>query len=242
MVKLILNSKRPAVAMIELIFSLVIMGIVMMSAPMLISTSNSSSSVGMQQEGINQAVSRINMIMGYAWDEQNTYNIYIPILHTTTPNTHLSMVTNTARRVGTPQESQRNYIFSDGNSSNLFASSTLGMETNDNNESDDIDDFIGNISLTGTKSTTDYVDTQINIQTEVQYTKDRLELGNYQRQVITYIPFKNSIVTNKSSNVKSIKVTLTSTDTINDEIFEKTIIFQAFSSNIGSYSLEEKVF
>ena len=63
---------RPAIAMIELIFSIVIMGIVMMSAPMLISTASNSTSVVLQQEGINQAVSRITMMLSYPWDEANT--------------------------------------------------------------------------------------------------------------------------------------------------------------------------
>jgi type II secretory pathway pseudopilin PulG len=241
MVRITLKLHRPAIAMIELIFALVIMGIVMMSAPMLISTSNMSSSTAMQQESINQAVSRVNMIMGYAWDEQNTHDTYIPILHTTSGSSELNMVANTARRIGTPQESQRTYIFSDANSSSLFASTTLGLDASeDETTADDIDDFIGDITLTGTAGTVDYIQKEnININTKVSYSSDSTASG-YNQRVITFVPFIS--LSGTSSNIKSIEVNLTSTDTTNSDIFEKTIIFRAFSSNIGSYTLEERTF
>ncbi|NKQ41562.1 MAG: type II secretion system protein, partial [Sulfurovum sp.] len=63
------SKHRDAIAMIELIFSIVVMGIVMMSAPMLISTASKTTSVALQQEGIHEAASRVNMIMTYEWDE-----------------------------------------------------------------------------------------------------------------------------------------------------------------------------
>ena len=59
---------RPAIAMIELIFAIVIMGIILMSAPMLISTAAKSGYVAIQQEAINEAASRVNMIMTFHWD------------------------------------------------------------------------------------------------------------------------------------------------------------------------------
>ena len=62
---------RKAIAMIELIFAIVIMGIILMSAPMLISNASQSGYVAMQQEGINEAATQVNMIMGHYWDENN---------------------------------------------------------------------------------------------------------------------------------------------------------------------------
>ena len=80
---MILKNKimRPAIAMIELIFAIVIMGIILMSAPMLISTATKSGYVAIQQEAINEAASQINMIMGYHWDEGSSNEFFIdPIL------------------------------------------------------------------------------------------------------------------------------------------------------------------
>jgi len=236
MVEMYLRSLRPAIAMIELIFSIVIMGIVMMSAPLLISTATQSTYVALQQEGINEAASRVNMIMGYAWDENNTDDRYLsPILHVTSGSTDLDMAgTISARRAGTPMQSQRTFILSDANNSN-FNASTLGS---DGGDMDDIDDFIGNISLTEIETAAvDYVEkTTVNINTAVTYVSDSVT-GGYSQSIITYTPFTAGSAT---TNVKSITVTLTST-TGTDEL-EKTIILRAFSSNIGGYELKERVF
>jgi len=79
-----IKIKRPAIAMIELIFAIVIMGIVMMSAPMIISTAAKSGYVTIQQEAINEAASQINMIMGYHWDESSSDETFLdPILSVT---------------------------------------------------------------------------------------------------------------------------------------------------------------
>jgi len=69
------DRQRPAIAMIELIFSIVIMGLVLLSAPMLISTATKSTTVALQQEGINEVASRINMILTYEWDENDASSL-----------------------------------------------------------------------------------------------------------------------------------------------------------------------
>ena len=237
MVKMHSKTLRPAIAMIELIFAIVIMGIVMMSAPLLISTATKSTYVSLLQEGINEAASRVNMIMGYSWDENNTQDSYIfPILHVSSGDAALDVNGNTARRIGTPMTSQRTFILSDANSSNLNAS-TLG---NDGGDTDDIDDFIGDTSLTQIEAATvDYVEkTTVNINTAVTYVSDSVT-GGYSQSTITYTPFT---ATAGTTNIKSITVTLTSTDTANADVLKKEIILRAFSCNIGGYELEEKVF
>lgn len=254
MVRTILKTLRPAVAMIELIFALVIMAIVMMSAPMLINTASNSGYAAMQQEGINEAASRINMIMGYPWDENNTDSTYIPILQTDSTVNALSIVGNTFRRVGTPIESQRTFIFFDTNRTQLISSKTLGLDgiESENNE-DDIDDFIGNSKLINIETASgegeaDYIEKiSIKINTAVAYVDDELNddaanRQNYSQNILTYEPFLDPVGGIDSTHIKSIVVTLTSTDTTNKDLFEKTIVLRAFSCNIGSYTLEERTF
>jgi len=48
----VLTYHRKAIAMIELIFAIVVMGIVMLSAPMLVNKATQSSYVALQQESI----------------------------------------------------------------------------------------------------------------------------------------------------------------------------------------------
>jgi len=70
--KLLLEKSKQGIAMIELIFALVIMGIVLMSAPMLIQQSIKSGNVALQQEAIAAAAAHTSMILSLHWDESNT--------------------------------------------------------------------------------------------------------------------------------------------------------------------------
>jgi len=225
--------QRPAIAMIELIFSIVIMGIVMLSAPMLISTSTQSTFVALQQEGINEAASQIYKIMGYDWDESNVFDTYKPtILRTSSTTTGLQEAGTTKRRVGIPMSSKRTYI--DINNTDYNASTTLG---NDGNDSDDIDDFIGDISVIPIElATIDYIETTtLNINTAIAYGADNVT-GGYNQNIISFVPF--NAATTATSNIKNITVTLTSTSGIGE--LAKNITLRAFSCNIGGYEFEER--
>jgi len=76
-------QQRPAIAMVELIFSITIMGIVMLSAPLLIDRSSQSTYVALQQESIAAAATQINMIMATEWDSADTNSsLGAPVLQT----------------------------------------------------------------------------------------------------------------------------------------------------------------
>jgi len=64
---------RPAIAMIELIFAIVIIGITLLSAPMIISQSVQSINTNLKQEAIAAAASQISLILTYPWDEKSAY-------------------------------------------------------------------------------------------------------------------------------------------------------------------------
>ena len=231
---------RKAMAMIELIFAIVIMGIVMMSAPMLISTAAKSGYVGIQQEGINEAATQLNMILSYHWDENNTDEEYIDTLLTVAAgDSDLDKNTTTQRREGTPLESWRTYIREDGNHDlNASFATTFGAG-NDAGESatdrDDIDDFhLTSTSLVVIANTdVDYADT-VEINTSVSYIDDN---ASYMSSSLDFDPDYSSAPTG-STNIKHIKVTLTSTSGI-DEL-DKTIVLHAFSCNIGAYQFESR--
>ena len=235
--------KRPAIAMLELIFALVIIGIALMSAPMLISTAVKSGHVAIQQEGINEAATKVNMIMGYHWDEKDADELYLdPILRVSNGDSDLNESGATGRRSGTPKESYRTFIRSDGSDFNATLPGILGSDGGDR---DDIDDFIGNSSLTLIESSnSDYVENNvtITINTAVTYIADSPGGGSYQDpgsdEKITFSP-SFSVVTAGSTNIKHIQVTLTSSG---PSELDKEIILNTFSCNIGAYKLEEKDF
>lgn len=232
----ITKTLRPAIAMIELIFALVIMGIVMMSAPMLISTATQSTFVALQQEGVNEAASRMNMIMGYQWDENNTNTLYIaPILTVNAGAGDLARILTTARRIGTPAQSSRTFILTDTNTTLLNAS----VLQSDGGDLDDIDDFGGTTLNLVQATVTDYLEQQISIATGISYMDDTV-VGGYSQAAINFAPFVPLPNPTDTSNIKFIQVTLTSTSGTAE--LAKNIILNAFSCNIGGYVLEERVF
>jgi len=228
---------RPAIAMIELIFALVIIGITLMSAPMLISTAEKSGYVAIQQEAINEAASQLNMVLGYHWDPQTTDERFLdPILIVSNGSSDLDELNttanpNTGRRQGTPSESYRSFIIN-GTRLNATAIPATGSATKD-----DITDFIGDTNLTLIQaSASEYVETTtININTALMYSPDTVG-GGYNSSSIDYTPF--SSLGSGTSNIKTIIVTLTNPGAVAE--LSKTIVLRAFSCNIGGYQLEEK--
>jgi len=66
------NHSKRGMAMIELIFAIVIIGVTLMSAPMLINQSIDSSNIAMQQEAITATASHNGVILTKYWDEAST--------------------------------------------------------------------------------------------------------------------------------------------------------------------------
>lgn len=241
---------RKAIAMIELIFAIVILGIVMMSAPLLINTATQSGYVAMQQESIAIASSEISMIMTRQWDEQGTdENITTPILQTDTDAAQgLGRTNPTGKRAGSVKiETGRSFLTTVGPG---FTATSPGNFTAEG-DYDDIDDYNGSVSrvsIYGGETTDklignvgDLADVNVSILTRVRYMDESLNAGSYQgtTSTIIYSPF-NKITPADTSNIKHINITLT-TDSDVEEL-NKTIRLNAFSCNIGSYELEERSF
>ncbi len=229
--------------MIELIFALVIMGIVLMTAPMLINTAAKSGYVTIQQEAINEAASQVNMIMGYHWDENSADELYIdPILKvsSTSADSELDELNTTAspstgRRAGTPKESYRAFIRSDG-----IRPSATTIPSTPNSIKNDVGDFNGEIihledKSGGAAGDIDNIEKNtIDIAIAVKYIPDTTA---YNSNDITF-NYSNSVTATGTTNIKDINVTLTSSSGL-DEL-DKEITLHAFSCNIGGYKLEEK--
>jgi len=227
-----ISCKRPAIAMIELIFSIVIMGIVLLSAPMLISTASKSTSVVLQQEGINETAARINMILTYEWDENNANSIcatFPSILHVSSSGDSELGPT----RAGVPANSNSHTFNCGGSELNATA---IGVEIA--GIIDDQDDF-DNVNLVDVplgSGGEDYIEqATVDIATNIKYVADAADYsGNPQ---YNFNPGGNSPGT---TNIKAITVILTSSNSA-DEL-DKEITMHAFSCNIGSYRFATRPF
>ncbi len=231
---------RNGIAMIELIFAIVVMGIVLMSAPMLISTSAQGSLVAVQQEAIAASASELGMILTRDWDEAGTdETAESPILIVSNiGDPELEMVlapdgNSSGRRAGTPIASTRK-SFSSISNTEIDATLTAAFDEGDD---DDIDDFNGDvITLTGIRyAFGDLADATISINTNVSYISDTPSAGSYNSTTLTLNnPF--DATETATTNIKSITAQTTSTN------LDTSIRLQAFSCNIGTYTLKTRSF
>ena len=243
MIKMIhLKTNRKAVAMIELIFSIVVIGIVMLSAPIMLTTATKSSIVTFQQESIAIVAAHANAIMSYPWDEQNTESqSEYGILGTHTITASLKRENNitagmTRRQKGVP------LALVDINAS-LSGNFGTGKDldpgtTNRETVKDDIDDFDGNTSrlitadgATGVTNEGDYMDKNITISTNIQYYTDASSSANFStcKNPGFGCAYSNpGIAAVATTNVKFITTNLTSG---NDD---KNITMKMFMCNIGT--------
>ncbi len=233
---MVIKSKK-AIAMIELIFALVIMGIVLMSAPMLIQQSIKSSNVALQQEAIVATASHTSLLLSMYWDEKNT------------PNEENASDTNYGEILDINRTNDSNFTYPDRNNSSLrsisssIITATINTHANhDNNETDifefdDVDDFndepFGLMLFNDEISNSDYVDTNITISTSVNFAEDRLQSG-----LVSNILDINLTSTTDSTNIKFITVNLISNYV---EELNKSITMKAFSCNIGQYSIDGEI-
>ena len=245
---------RKAIAMIELIFAIVIMGIIMMSAPMLISTASKSGYIALQQESIAAVSSEIGMILTHHWDESNT-NPDIPatiLVTSASGDSDLALEallpdgSNAGVRAGTSIFSKRSFISASGGRLNPTVPASLGVTDAGDINNDDIDDFIA-IDTTAlydeegtTTSEGDYIDKGIQLTTNVYYIEDSPSPGSYAGagNSIT-LDFDQTQMTG-STNIKLVEVTLDTNAT--DAEMQKSIVLRAFTCNIGIYELEARTF
>ena len=245
---------RDAIAMIELIFAIVIIGITLLSAPLLMSQATKSGYVALQQESISAAASQMGLILTRTWDEVDANQSQGAILTTTyaaAGNSVLRNFTAGTTRVGMDGNASRiTYYFADP-SVTIPASTALQADAGD---LDDIDDFNGNdynlsVYLEGTANAEDietadgdYIDRQISIRTTVAYGDDvprgvdgSASANDYSATTVTFSnPFYNVAVGGgQSSNIKLITVNLTTASTVSD--LNKSITLSAFSCNLGTY-------
>ena len=238
---------KKGIAMIELIFALVIMGIVLLSAPMLIQQSINSGYVTLQQEAIAAASSHAGILLGKHWDEGDANNTtgVAPIitLNTQQPNSPFTL-----GGIIDVNTSSRTSAIADNN----ISASPIGTDGNETTTDlyDDIDDYNNidlNLTIFNGEATTadigEYVDQNITIRTIVTFANDRNSTDSDFNNSIVEV---NNIYLNRDlggveSNIKFIRINLTSQNSIIPEL-EKNITLNAFSCNLGTYILGEGQF
>jgi Tfp pilus assembly protein PilV len=236
------STFRPAIAMIELIFAIVIMGISLLAIPSMLATATKSSIVAFQQESIAIIASHTNALMSYHWDEFNTQ------IYATTNN--LLTVTNGDILIdgnSTLNQANQTRTKTAINAATLPASfgykkdtATVGSVLHIETIKDDIDDFHDtdanlSISLEGSQLSTqgDYMDIDIQLNTQITYLLDNANYSACSSSTGCAFSKDNdewgSMPAVQTSNIKLITTTLTSSN-----VSEKKILLRSFMCNIGS--------
>jgi len=218
-------------SMIELVFAIVIIGIAVMSLPLILTQVQNSNSFALRQEVILSIKTKLSYILAYQWD-QNTYDATADIERVLTipasADTATDFNTSTTRRKGHVLADGRRRLWDDLNTSTPKANfGTAGLPS-------DIDDFNGKDENKTITALDDFI-FDLNLSTSVNYIKDTLQAGNYATSnaiTFTFNPENNT--TNNSTNIKMIKVSATANG------IENPISMYAFSSNIGQSKVAKK--
>ncbi|MCR1810409.1 type II secretion system protein [Sulfurospirillum sp. hDNRA2] len=215
---------RSAMSLIELVFTIVIMGIAVMSLPLILTQVQRNDAFAMQQEAILAAKAKIGNILTYEWDH-NSYDSTASrsfVLATSSPDTELNCNGTTFRRLGHVNADSRRKCSATGASA-----SAIGADAGDGGNFTDIDDFDAdaiNISASAEGAgTLDYI-FDLNLSTSITYAADSATY-NVSPVVFTLNPDNNVTVT----NIKTISVTVSGGD--------QNITLRAFTCNIGESML-----
>lgn len=205
---------RSAMSMIELVFAIVIMGIAVMSLPLILTQVQNNNAYAMQQEAILAAKAKIGDILTYEWDgksyDSNSSRSFV--LDVTNGNANLDRF-NGQLRIGHVNADYRRKFFPNA--------------TNPSNTGE-IDKFHGTLQhISATAESADSLDYvfDLNLSTKVSYIND---FGTYSNQTLADFTF-NTAVHAASTNIKMIAVTVTGGD--------QNITLRAFTCNIGESSL-----
>lgn len=231
-------KNRKAIAMIELIFALVVMGIAMLAIPIITSQSTKGSESAMMQESISQVAANMNVVLAKYWDDANTNSNNERVILKT------DSTTNFGTRAGLTSDNGRiNYdqlSVAPADASNVVTNSTA----QDPEGSDDMSDFNGKkITLSVYEAQEnksyegDYIDKDISLTTTVTFAPDAVTVAG---GTLTYdFDPKSTTIPASSSNIKRVNVLLETTNenqvSQNGKLKDiKKIQLNGFSCNIGA--------
>lgn len=219
---------RKAASMLELVVAIVVMGIVLMSLPLLISQTKSNNEFAMQQEAILAARTKLGDVLTYAWDEQSANQTQVAfVLDTNDTGSDSELNKNsTSRRVGHVLGDKRRKGFDVLTPST--ASGALGADGGEVLATfNDIDDFTGSVQALSAGVTTafDYKFTDMNITTTVFYIADNATYAN--SNIVGFQLGTANI--GRRSNIKMVQVSVRGA--------QNDFVLRSYATNIGESEL-----
>jgi len=221
--------------MIELLFSIVILSIVLLSLPMIFRQVSQNTVEALKVEAVNEMLTVHNGVLTYFWDENtpNEHNTTFYILDVKDGDDELGRATPSSvyRRAGFAGNTRRHF-----DDTPRYASDTLGPESGENGvkQFDDSDDFNG-YSFTLTKGAQDYVLT-MDVRIAVKYVDDGKDSGiDYSQNAIRFdFPLTQN---SQSTNIKMIEVKI-----VNHDTGETILLGRNYICNLGGVKINYRSF
>ncbi|WP_457594156.1 type II secretion system protein [Hydrogenimonas sp.] len=236
---------RQGFSFIELLVSIVVIGIVFMSIPLILTETEKSNTFSIRQEAIMAGTTGIVNILGYRWDEADTNQTlnggFAKVCDVTNGAVDLNR-SDINRRIGHFKGEYRRKFFDytylatpdpQGIRPGItFATppANLGSEVADGGQPDDIDDFNGaNSSVTG-GATQDYK-LDYTISSSVYYISDAFNYTGSPTPLAWAIPNSDA---GQMTNIKMVEINVTAAG--------ESVVLHAFSSNIGEYKILHRTY
>lgn len=212
---------RSAMSMIELVFAIVVMGIAIMSLPLVLTQVQNNDAFTLRQEAILAAKTKIGEILTYEWDE-NSYDATAQhsfVLNTANGDAELNCNAATFLRPGHFTTDYRRKCSTVGASASAIGS--------DGGDLDDIDDFntqANALTVTAGEdaATLDYI-FNLTLTTTVNYAADT---ADYTLQTMNGFVLSPTDTLTRT-NMKAVSVSVT------DGVNANGTVLRAFACNIG---------
>lgn len=202
--------RRSAFTFIELIFAIVIIAITVLSLPVMNQALSKGNDAALVQEAIFAATTELNQATTYRWDENSleaktAYSRVVPTSNTDCNTNHLR-----------PGHIPNQTLHRRCTNNDALRPSTIGIDTNDNDIADDLDDTNGTTSnmYSDDASTASGYKKDLNIRTDVNY----VAFGD---------------ITKDEKNMKKISVTVSNAD-------GTVALLSTYSANIGEVGYYHK--
>ncbi|MDR0408440.1 MAG: prepilin-type N-terminal cleavage/methylation domain-containing protein [Campylobacteraceae bacterium] len=235
-----------AFSLIELVISIVVIGIVSASFPLILSQTSNNVAFAMQQEAILATKTYMGTILSYPWDENSIFNDGSGdegiILNVDTGDTNLkgamvSLLDNaTALRAGHILGDKRRKMKLDGGA---FIKPCFGNANCSSVSGFSMEAFNGKAQNLSVVDGTKNIDSTLRfiLMPTVSYIDDDLDSGDYSNT--ENITFKFNRSATGITNIKRVVITASSTNPGDPEV---NMTFRAYSSNIGEFQLLSKAY
>lgn len=227
---------RPAIAMIELIFALVIMGITLLSAPLILNMSIQSANTAMQQESIAVTASELGLIMTHPWDEGDTNaTTGFGILQVSNGDSELDIGNRVSFDSNATLYTRRFNTAAQEQNATLPANFGNGNDAIPNNDIDDFDGATRKVKLYSTGEVSSLSNNEGEYLKDDQFTlTDTITYGDdtasYAASSVSFnTPFATAT---GSTNIKLIRVVLSDETGVQEH--SQSISLYGFACNIGN--------